>query len=107
MIERWLGTIGKALARSTELAHELALCGNLVKGYGETSERGRQNLASILDFAQPQLALDTATLTLRVRSARLAALADPESRQLAGALGLPAPEPKAQPIRFVRRRPAN
>ena len=107
MIDRWLGAIRLALCRSAELAHELALCGNLVKGYGETSERGHRNLASILDDAENRMALDMVSLTRRVRSARMAALADPEGRELAGALGLPAPEPKAHPVRIVRRRPAN
>jgi indolepyruvate ferredoxin oxidoreductase beta subunit len=107
MIERWLGAIRLALPRSLDLAHELALCGNLVKGYGETSQRGHRNLASILDDARHQMALDLAVFTQRVRGARLAALADPEGRQLAGALGLPAPEPKTHPIRIVRRQPVS
>ena len=91
------------LARSTPLAFELALCGNLVKGYGETSERGHRNLSAVLLDIERHAALDTPALIQRVRSARLAALADPEGRQLAGALGLPAPEPKSHPIRIVRR----
>lgn len=103
MIDRWLGAVRDALARSTELAFELALCGNLVKGYGETSERGHRNLSAVLLDIEQHAALDTPALIQRVRSARLAALADPEGRQLAGALGLPAPEPKSHPIRIVRR----
>ncbi len=103
-MERWLASVRAALVVSSELALELALCGNLVKGYGETSERGHRNLAAILDDVQARSGdTDTAASAERVRSARLAALADPEGRALAGSLGLPRPEPKAQPIRFVRK----
>jgi indolepyruvate ferredoxin oxidoreductase beta subunit len=35
MIERWLAAVGAALRGP--LAVKLALCGNLVKGYGETN----------------------------------------------------------------------
>lgn len=101
-IERWLAAVRHAMPRSPELAMELALCGNLVKGYGETSERGHRNLRAILDDAEAHKADDVAALTLRVQQARKAALADPEGRALAGSLGLPAPQPKAQPIRIVR-----
>ena len=111
MIERWLDAVRRALAISPRLGYELALCGNLVKGYGETSERGHRNLAALLDDIQPALArapqdpsLDDAAA--RVRSARAAALDDPEGRTLARALGLAPPEPKSHPIRIVRRKPA-
>ncbi len=98
-IERWLHAIHVALPR--ELALELALCGNLVKGYGETSERGHRNLTAILDDVA------SGAGAAKVRAARLGALADPEGKQLAAALGRPPPAPIAHPIRIVRRRPAN
>jgi indolepyruvate ferredoxin oxidoreductase beta subunit len=103
LIERWLSAIRSALIQSSELASELALCGNLVKGYGATNERGHRNLGAILDAAEQATNGDLSAALQRVRSARIAALADPEGRQLAGALGLPIPEPKAHPIRIVRR----
>lgn len=103
MIDRWLSAIVGALDVSPDLAHEIALCGNLVKGYGETSARGHRNLTAILNEVQSRLALDSTGLLDRVRKARKAALADPEGRQLAGALGLAVPAPKEQPIKFVRR----
>lgn len=109
MIERWLDAVRLALSLSPRLAFELALCGNLVKGYGETSERGHRNLGAVLDDMQGLIAskplgagsLDTAAD--RVRSARDAALADPEGRTLARALGLPTPEARTHPIHIVRR----
>ena len=112
MIERWLDTVRAALALSPRLAYEIALCGNLVKGYGETSERGHRNLGAVLDDMQAQFAAppgDAAALALaaeRVRAAREAALADPEGRTLARALGLPPPAPRVHPIHIVRRKPA-
>jgi indolepyruvate ferredoxin oxidoreductase beta subunit len=108
-IGRWLGLVGDALSLDEKLALELALCGNLVKGYGETSERGHRNLDAILTDVKERASLDDREnwdeLTERVRVARLAALADPEGRQLAGTLGLAKRPPITQPIRFVRRRP--
>ncbi len=105
MIERWLAAIRQALARSPALAHELALCGNLVKGYGDTSERGHHNLAAILDDVATRDAHDTEALTARVAAARKAALADPEGRSLATALDRPQPALVAKPVHFVRKRP--
>jgi indolepyruvate ferredoxin oxidoreductase beta subunit len=106
-ITRWLGAVHAALRLSPALALELALCGNLVKGYGQTSERGHHSLATVLDDVDRHLGLGSdSSLVERIRAARQAALADPEGRQLAATLGLPRPEPKAQPIRIVRRRPA-
>jgi indolepyruvate ferredoxin oxidoreductase beta subunit len=93
-IERWLGAVETALPGPKAL--ELALCGNLVKGYGDTSRRGHRNLDAILQ--QAAAGADAAQL----RAARQAALADPEGRQLSTALG----RPLVQPIRIVRRRPA-
>lgn len=108
-IDRWLQSVQRACTISNGLALELALCGNLVKGYGETSERGHRSLCLILD--ETHLALkdsvrDTESLVQKVRAARLAALSDPEGRQLAGVLGTQPPELKAHPIRIVRRQAA-
>lgn len=112
MIERWLDAVRRTLALSPRLAFELALCGNLVKGYGETSERGHRNLGAVLDDMRGLLSASTHdaesldAAAARVRSAREAALADPEGRTLARALGLPPPEVRSHPIHIVRRKPA-
>ena len=42
-IERWLGLIADASAQSTELALEIAECARLIKGYGDTHQRGTGN----------------------------------------------------------------
>ena len=107
LIARWLQAIHAALASSPRLAYELALCGNLVKGYGETSARGHRNLTAVLDDLAPQPTPDEGDAAAdRVRTAREAALADPEGRTLARALGLAPPAPREHPIRIVRRKPA-
>jgi len=110
-IERWLAAVVASLSHDPALALELALCGNVVKGYGETHARGHRSLAAILDDLAVQLgAAPRAPLRVdlieRVRTARLAAMGDPEGRKLAGALGLPPPPPKVSPITFHRRRPS-
>jgi indolepyruvate ferredoxin oxidoreductase beta subunit len=101
MIERWLAMVQSALNHSADLAYELALCGNLVKGYGETSERGHRNLAMILSDIERDAHIGDAAE--RVKCAREAALADPEGRSLAKSLGLQPPPLVAKPLRFIRR----
>ena len=89
----------------------MALCGNLVKGYGETSESGHSSLTTVLKDVEAWLSLtiekrDAHSIeqaVARVRSAREAALVDPEGRALARSLGLPPPPIRAHPIRIVRR----
>src|SRR5690606_28253794 len=49
MIERWLGSVERTAAVNWRVGHEIALCGRLIKGYGETNERGKENLLHVLD----------------------------------------------------------
>jgi len=108
-IEQWLEAVRVAMRKSPQLGYELALCGNLVKGYGSTSERGHKSLRTVLtdfhsmsDFnKRGNFSIEEAIR--RVRTAREAALVDPEGRALARSLGLPQPAVKEQPIRFIRR----
>lgn len=104
MIERWLTAIGKAVRADRSLALEIAECARLLKGYGDTHKRGRANFMKLFDTlveGRPDLA--PAARAAEIRKAREAALADPEGRTLAGALGLPVPAPQAKPIKIVRR----
>lgn len=110
LIERWLGAIREAAAADRALALEIALCGRLVKGYGDTNRRGKENLARIMDTlvagSAPSLGAERAAA---VRRAREAALADPDGRGLEQSLasaGIAPRPPKAQPIKFFRRMPA-
>lgn len=48
LIEQWLAALTQATQRSPALGLEVARCGQLVKGYGSTHDRSRQNLRHIL-----------------------------------------------------------
>ncbi|HKI63286.1 MAG TPA: indolepyruvate oxidoreductase subunit beta family protein [Burkholderiales bacterium] len=106
LIERWLGAIRGAVPEPA-LALEIALCGRLIKGYGETHQRGKDNFLRIMDTLIEGGALaDAAARAAAVREAREAALADPEGRGLEGSLaahGIAPLPPKAKPLRFMRR----
>ena len=110
LIERWLGAIRAAAARDAGLALEIALCGRLIKGYGETHRRAKANFLRILDtiVAGGSFGSDADRATA-IRKAREAALADPEGRKLEQSLetvGIVPLPPKAKPLQFFRRPPA-
>lgn len=102
VIDGWLAAVERAAPRSPSLALEIARCGRLIKGYGDTAERGQRSMRLILELVD-QGRGDPESLTERVAAARTAALTDPEGRALAGILGLPRPEPKPQSIRIFRK----
>jgi indolepyruvate ferredoxin oxidoreductase, beta subunit len=104
MIEQWLHGVVQGTQRHWQLGHEIALCGRLIKGYGSTNERGKDNLLHVLQhLAQGE---DAQQAAIAVQAARTAALADDAGKALDTALvqhGAPARPVKEQPIRFVRR----
>ena len=108
LIERWLRPITAAARRGElALALEIALCGRLIKGYGETHRRGKRNFLRILETLVEGAAVGEAQARAQaIRAARESALADPEGRTLEGALAAhgiaPAP-PEAKPVRFMER----
>ncbi len=85
-IEAWLGRIADLAEQHYSLAVELARAQRLVKGYGETHERGWRNFQSIVG----QLDVLTSRSDGAVWLSRLhdAALADEEGRALQRELGL-------------------
>ena len=108
MIERWLSVVEQGARIRWQLGHEVALCGRLVKGYGSTNDRGKDNLLHVLDhlavggnWDSPQSRADA------IRAARVAALADDAGKELDktlvnhGAAPLPV---KAQPVMWVKKR---
>jgi indolepyruvate ferredoxin oxidoreductase beta subunit len=107
MLARWLDGVVRGTARDWRLGHEIALCGRLVKGYGATNERGKENLLHVLDhLAQGGVPQQAAAA---VAAAREAALADENGKALDAALvqhGAPPRPVKAQPIRWMRKPPA-
>ena len=104
MIEKWLQGVVQGTQRGWELGHEIALCGRLIKGYGSTNERGKENLLHVLDhLAQGGLAADAAKA---IHAAREAALTDEGGKALDAALvqhGAPPRPVKAVPIHWVRK----
>jgi len=108
MIGQWLDAVVAGTREHWQLGHEIALCGRLIKGYGSTNERGKDNLLHVLQH----LAVGAAPAEARaeaIAAARNAALADEAGQALDAALvqhGAPARPVKAQPIRWVKRTPA-
>ena len=83
-IETWLGRVGEAHAASPALAVEVAKCANLVKGYGDTHERGVRNFERTMAcLAACTAASDPAG---SLRALREAALADPDGGRLDDAI---------------------
>jgi indolepyruvate ferredoxin oxidoreductase beta subunit len=111
LIERWLRAI--AAAPHPELALEIALCGRLIKGYGDTNRRAKANFLRIFDtlvdgstIADSGAQLDAPARAAAVRAARAGALADPESRGLESTLavlGITPLPPQPKIIQFMRR----
>ena len=104
MIDEWLQGVVQGTRRSWELGHEIALCGRLIKGYGSTNERGKENLLHVLHhLAQGGVSAEAAQA---VRSAREAALADDAGNALDATLvqhGAPPRPVKAVPIVWMRK----
>jgi indolepyruvate ferredoxin oxidoreductase beta subunit len=104
MIGRWLAGVVAGTGRGWALGHEIALCGRLIKGYGATNERGKENLLHVLEhLAHGPDAQQSATA---IAAARTAALADDAGKALDAALvrhGAPARPVKEHAIRFVRK----
>jgi indolepyruvate ferredoxin oxidoreductase, beta subunit len=98
LIDQWLDAIKRAgQSGDAGLALEYAKCGQLIKGYGSTNERGKDNLLHILNH------LSSAD---DVKVAREAALKDEAGKALDTVLvarGAPAREVKAVPIQWMKR----
>ena len=80
-IEKWLGRIEGLASTNYALAVELARAQRLVKGYGDTHERGWRNFSALVDKLD-ELAPrpDAAAVLARLQAA---ALADEEGKALA------------------------
>ena len=106
LIDRWVDAVVQLAGVHAPLAHEVALCGRLIKGYGSTNERGKDNLLHVIEHlaAASSFASDEARAEA-IAAARTAALADDAGQALDRTLvqhGVPARPVKAQPIRWVR-----
>jgi indolepyruvate ferredoxin oxidoreductase beta subunit len=83
-IGRWLELIARIAQQDYALAVEIADCQQLVKGYGETHERGAASFDAILAHVQDWQPREDAAG--RVRTLRAAALADDQGIALSKAL---------------------
>jgi len=104
MLGRWLDCVVEGSRRDWRLGHEIALCGRLIKGYGATNERGKENLLHVLDHLAR--GSDAAAAAQAIAAARESALADDAGKALDTTLALHGAPPrplKEQPIRFMRR----
>ena len=106
LIEEWLDGIGQACLRSSALALEVARCGQLIKGYGSTNERGKDNLLHILrTVCQPSAETSLDAQAAVVAQIRKAALQDEKGQLFDLALlqhGAPARPIKEQPILWMK-----
>lgn len=103
-IEQWLDAVIAATREDARLGLELARCGRLIKGYGSTNERGKRNLAHLLEHvARPGLPIDERRQAIeRVREA---ALQDEAGRALDQALkdsGAPARPVETRPVLWMK-----
>lgn len=107
LIQQWLDAVVLGLRTQAALGYEIALCGRLIKGYGSTNERGKDNLLHVLQHLAASPALpDPADRARAIAAARTAALADEAGTQLDAALraaGAPARPVREQPIRWMRK----
>jgi indolepyruvate ferredoxin oxidoreductase beta subunit len=107
LIGQWLAAVVHGTQRHWATGHEIALCGRLIKGYGSTNERGKDNLLHVVQhLAQASHFVDDAARASAIAAARQAALADDAGKTLDQTLvkhGAPARPVKPQPIRWVRK----
>jgi indolepyruvate ferredoxin oxidoreductase, beta subunit len=107
LIGRWLTAITAAAKHHPGLALEIAECGRLIKGYGETHARGKSNFTRILEtLIEGDAITDPQGRAKAIRAAREGALADPEGRKLEQSLeaqGIPPLPPRPKPVKFVRK----
>ena len=106
MIERWLDGIVRGLAAGWHVGFEVAACARLIKGYGSTNERGKENMQHVLthlmriDFDSDRARAEA------IRAARKAAMSDDSGKALDQALveaGAPARPNRAQPVIWVKK----
>ena len=106
LIGRWLMAIEQGARSDWSLGHEVALCGRLIKGYGSTNERGKENLLHVIDHLARSAVLGSAKARAdAIRAARSAALDDEAGTALDKTLtkhGAPARPMRESPIRFFR-----
>jgi indolepyruvate ferredoxin oxidoreductase beta subunit len=108
LINRWLEAVAQAASVSNELAQEIAQLGRLIKGYGDTNRRGKDNFNRIMESlieGKVWNAGNVEQATKAVRVARDAALANPDEKHLDSKLATFGVKPRPireVPIQFVK-----
>ena len=107
LIEQWLAAVVSSTGAHWQTGHEVAQCGRLIKGYGSTNERGKDNLLHVIEHLTAAAVFSSdAERVAAISAARTAALADDAGNALDLTLkqfGAPARPLKAQPIRWMRK----
>ena len=106
MIDRWLDGVLDALRLGWQAGFEVALCARLIKGYGSTNERGKENLLHVLNHLLPAHIDDPDALAAAIRTVRESAVADDTGKELdrtLAALDAPPRPVKAQPVIWMKK----
>lgn len=107
LIDEWLGAVQEGAKQSRSLGFEIAQCGRLIKGYGSTNERGRDNLLHVIrHLAQPAFG-SAPERASAIRRARDAALADDAGKALDKTLNELGAAPRAIKAQTIRWMPRN
>jgi len=106
MIDRWLDGVLAGLRSGWQLGFEVALCARLIKGYGSTNERGKDNLLHVLDHLLVIGVEDADARAAAIRAARESALADDTGKELdqtLAELGAPPRPVRAKPVIWMKK----
>jgi len=105
-ITTWVDAVQRSTAHDPALGLEVARCGQLIKGYGSTNERGKDNLLHIIThMVTSQRSSSVLASAQAVAQIRQAALQDEAGQALDQALrqsGAPARPLAVQPIRWMK-----
>ncbi|MBU4610592.1 indolepyruvate oxidoreductase subunit beta family protein [Achromobacter sp. GG226] len=109
MIERWVDAVVATTRQHWRTGNEVALVGRLIKGYGTTNDRAKDNLLHVLEHLVPAPFPTPDDRAQAIADARNAALTDEAGKALDATLmrhGAPARPMKEVPVRWVKRQPA-
>jgi len=87
-IDSWLSAIGELAAQDNKAAIELAACGRLIKGYGDTRARTTQQMAKIIERARGSLSAGAGSSARELAQWRDAAFADDENNAFDAAIAV-------------------
>ncbi|MFM7567069.1 MAG: DUF6537 domain-containing protein, partial [Betaproteobacteria bacterium] len=104
-ISSWLEAVIQGTRENGGLGLELARCGRLIKGYGSTNERGKRNLAHLLEHVTTRDGGSAEARCAAIARVRKAALKDEAGRELDEALraqGAPPRPVEARPVLWMK-----